>query len=137
VGSGGLTIPEGGKGGRAAARAHTRHAAGYGRWWLRARLPGGERRHHNAGYKTPDETPDGTKQDHTRNTTKDPSELFRAGVGAVIDRGDLAEGELGVALGGGEALMAEKLLDGAEIGAFLQQVRTEGMAKGMRVCFRR
>jgi len=46
--------------------------------------------------------------------------LLRSWVGAVVDLGELGGGELGVALGGGEALVAEQLLDGAEVGAFFQ-----------------
>jgi hypothetical protein len=38
----------------------------------------------------------------------------------VVDLLQLCGGELRVALRGGEALVAEKLLDGAQVGAFLQ-----------------
>ena len=41
--------------------------------------------------------------------------------------------ELGVALGGGEALVAEHLLDGAQVGAFFEHVGAEGVAQGVRV----
>jgi hypothetical protein len=38
----------------------------------------------------------------------------------VVDLLQLCGGELRVAVRGGEALVAEKLLDGAQVGAFLQ-----------------
>ena len=59
--------------------------------------------------------------------------LLCAWVGAVVDRGQLGGGELGVALGGGEALVAEQLLNGAQIGAFFEQVGAEGVAQSVRV----
>ena len=45
--------------------------------------------------------------------------LLRPWMSAVVDLGDLGCGELGVALGGGEAFVAEQLLNGAEVCAFL------------------
>jgi hypothetical protein len=46
--------------------------------------------------------------------------LFCPWVRAVVDLGQLRGGQLRVALGGGEAFVAQQLLDGAEVGAFLQ-----------------
>jgi hypothetical protein len=40
--------------------------------------------------------------------------------------------DLGIALGGREARMAEQLLDGAEIGAGAEQMRGEGVPQRMR-----
>ena len=54
-------------------------------------------------------------------------------MGAVVDRGELGGGELSVALGGGETLVAEELLNGAEVGAFFKQVGSEGVAQGVWV----
>ena len=47
--------------------------------------------------------------------------------------GQLRGGELRVALGGGEPLVAEQFLDGAQVGAFFQQMRAEGVAQRVRV----
>ena len=55
------------------------------------------------------------------------------GDGCGRRRGELGGGELGVALGGGEALVAEQFLDGAEVGAFFQQMGAEGVAQCVRV----
>ena len=63
--------------------------------------------------------------------------LFGAGMGAVVDGGELRGGELGVALGGGEALVAEQFLNGAEVGAFFEQMGSEGVAQGVRMNVRR
>jgi hypothetical protein len=54
-------------------------------------------------------------------------------MGLIVDALHLAGGELGVALRGGEALVAEHLLDGAQVGAFLQHVRAEGVAQRVRM----
>ena len=51
----------------------------------------------------------------------------------IVDGHHLLDGKLGVALGGGEALVSEKLLNGTEVGAFLQHVRAEGVAQGVRM----
>jgi len=59
--------------------------------------------------------------------------LLRARVGLVIDGGELVGGELGIALGGAEALVAEEFLDGAQIRALLKQVGTEGVAQRVGV----
>ena len=50
----------------------------------------------------------------------DDSQLAGARVGAVVDLGELGGGELGVALGCGEAFVAEQFLNGAQVRAFLQ-----------------
>ena len=63
------------------------------------------------------------------------SRLFRARMGAVVDLGDLGCGELGVALGGGEAFVAEEFLDGAEVCAFFEHVGSEGVAEGVGMGF--
>ncbi len=54
-------------------------------------------------------------------------------VSCVVDALDLGDGELGVALRGGKALVTEHLLDGAEIGPFFQHVGAERVAQGMRM----
>ncbi len=59
--------------------------------------------------------------------------LFGAGMGAVVDSGQLRGGELSIALGGGEALVAEEFLNGAKVGAFFEQVGAEGVAQGVGV----
>ena len=51
----------------------------------------------------------------------------------VVDLFELRGGELGVALGGGESLVAEQFLDGAEVGAFFKEVSAEGVAEGVGV----
>ncbi len=45
--------------------------------------------------------------------------------------------ELGITLGGGEALMPEEFLNGPQISPFFEHVRTESVAKGMRMHIRR
>ncbi len=57
-------------------------------------------------------------------------------MGFFVDLLDLRDGELGVALRGAEALVAEELLDGAEVGALLKHVGAEGVAQGVRVDIR-
>ena len=57
----------------------------------------------------------------------------RAGMGAVIDLGQLRGGELGVALGCGKALVAQQFLYGAQVGALFKQMRTEGVAQRVRM----
>jgi hypothetical protein len=54
-------------------------------------------------------------------------------MGAVVDRGQLRGGELGVALCSREAFVAEQFLDGAKVGAFFEQVSAEGVAQGVWV----
>ena len=50
------------------------------------------------------------------------------GMGLVVDLKHVSDGELGVALGGGKALVAKHLLNGTQVGAFFQQVSSEGVA---------
>src|SRR3990167_8359574 len=63
--------------------------------------------------------------------------LFRSALGArvgfVVDLHQLTDGDGGVLLRGRERAVAEQLLDGAQIGAFAQEVRGEGVAQGVRV----
>lgn len=54
-------------------------------------------------------------------------------MGLVVDVHKLANRGVGVFLGGGERLMAEEFLDGAEVGAVREEMRRKGMAKGVRV----
>src|SRR5208283_3966622 len=51
----------------------------------------------------------------------------------IINLQHMFHRQLGVTLRGGEALVAEKLLNGAQISAFLQHMRAKGMAQRMRV----
>src|ERR1019366_4018547 len=62
-----------------------------------------------------------------------PPLSFGMRMGAVVNLHHMFDGELRVALGSREALMAEHLLDSSQVGAFLQHVRAEGMAQGMRM----
>ena len=55
--------------------------------------------------------------------------LFRPGVGAVVDGGDLADGQVRIALRGGESRMAQHLLNGSQVGTLLQHVRAKGVAQ--------
>ena len=52
-------------------------------------------------------------------------------MGFVVYLLDLTDGELGVALGGGESFVAEHLLNGAEVGSFFEHVGAEGVAEGV------
>ncbi len=54
-------------------------------------------------------------------------------MGFVVDLLYLTDGELGIALGGGEAFVAEHLLNGAEVGSFFEHVGAEGVAEGVGV----
>jgi len=63
--------------------------------------------------------------------------LLGAGVGAVVDRGQLGGGELGVALRGREALVAKQLLNGTQVSALFEQMGSECVAQGVRVDVRR
>ena len=63
----------------------------------------------------------------------DSDRLFCTRMGSVVHLGYLPHGELGVALRGGEALVAKQLLNGAQIGSLFQHVGSESMAKGMRM----
>ena len=51
----------------------------------------------------------------------------------VVDVLNLGDGELGVALGGREALVAEEFLDGAKVGTVFKHVGAEGVAEGVGV----
>ena len=53
----------------------------------------------------------------------------------VVDLSDLCCRELGVALGGGEAFVAEEFLNGAEVCALFQHVGSEGVAEGVGMGF--
>ena len=59
--------------------------------------------------------------------------LLGSWMGAVVDLGDLADGELGIALGGREPLVAEEFLDGTQVGALFEHVGAEGVAQGVGV----
>src|SRR4029450_2233221 len=61
-----------------------------------------------------------------------PGRRSSAGVGAGVSLEQVLAIDLGIALRGREAGMAEEFLDGAEIGAGAQQMRGEGMAQRMR-----
>ena len=55
----------------------------------------------------------------------------------VVDLRDLPDRELGVALGGRQALVSQQFLDGPQVGTLLQHVRAEGVAQRMGVDLRR
>jgi hypothetical protein len=52
-------------------------------------------------------------------------------MGLIVHMEHVFDGELGVALRGGEALVAEHLLDGAQVSTFLEHVGAEGVAQGV------
>ena len=52
-------------------------------------------------------------------------------VGPIVDRHQMIDVDLGVALGGAQAGVAEHLLDGAQVGALAQQVGGEAVAEGV------
>src|SRR5215470_327040 len=54
-------------------------------------------------------------------------------VGAVVDLHHVLDGELSVLLCGGEALVAEKFLNGTQVCSFRQQMSAESVAQGMRM----
>lgn len=54
-------------------------------------------------------------------------------MGLIVDLRKLRCGELGVALGCGEALMSKQFLNSAEVCAFLQQMCSEGVAQRVRM----
>ena len=56
--------------------------------------------------------------------------LFRFGawMSFVVDLGKVLEVERGVDLGGGDAGMAEHLLDATKVGAIFEEVRVEGVS---------
>ena len=49
-------------------------------------------------------------------------------MGAVVDHFQLRGGQLRVTLRGGEPFVAEQLLNGSQVGALFQQMRSEGVA---------
>ena len=49
----------------------------------------------------------------------------------VVDLHHVFHRKLGVALGGGEPLVAKHLLNGAQVGAFFQHVCAKGVTQGM------
>ena len=53
----------------------------------------------------------------------------RSRMGLVVDFAEVAPRDVGVDLGGGEAGVAEEFLDGAQVGAGLEQVGGEGVAE--------
>jgi hypothetical protein len=55
----------------------------------------------------------------------------------VVDLQHMLHRKLRVALRGGQALVAEQLLNGAQVGAFFQHVRAESMAQRVRMHVRR
>ena len=55
----------------------------------------------------------------------------------VIDGHHVLDRELGIALRGREALVAEEFLDGAQVGSFFEHVGAEGVAKRVRMHFGR
>ena len=55
----------------------------------------------------------------------------------IVDVHHVLDGELGVALRGGQALVAEEFLDGAQVGSLFQHVRAEGVAQGVWMHIRR
>lgn len=60
---------------------------------------------------------------------------YRLGVrmSFVVNVHELADGGMSVFLGGGKRLVAEELLNGAEVGAIGEKMRGEGVAQGVRV----
>ena len=68
---------------------------------------------------------------------RDERLLLGSGMGLVVNVEHVLDGKLGIALGGGKALVAQHLLNGAQVGAFLQHVGSKGVAQCMRVNVRR
>ena len=54
-------------------------------------------------------------------------------MGLVVDMQHMLHRELRVPLRGGEALVAEHLLDRSQVRAFFEHVRSESVAQGMRM----
>src|SRR5579859_6148272 len=54
-------------------------------------------------------------------------------MGFVVDVHELADGGVGVFLGGGEGLVAEEFLNGAEVGAIGEKMGCKGVAEGVRM----
>ena len=63
----------------------------------------------------------------------EPNPLFRSRMSLIVNLQHVLDGKLGVALGGGKALVAEHLLDRAQVSAFLQHVSSEGMPQRVRM----
>ena len=61
--------------------------------------------------------------------------FYGAGVGFVVDFSHVVGGDVGVDLGGDEVGVAEEFLDGAEVGAVVEEVGGEGVAQGVRAWF--
>src|SRR5215471_9918611 len=61
------------------------------------------------------------------------SKKLGVGMGFVVDVHELADGGMGVFLRGGKGLVAEKFLDGSEVGAIGEEMRGESVAQRMRV----
>ena len=57
----------------------------------------------------------------------------RPGMSLVVHRQNVFHGKLRVTLRGGEPLVPEHLLNGAQVRAFLQQVGAESVPQGVRV----
>ena len=68
---------------------------------------------------------------------RNPKEvLLRPRMGLVVNLEHVFDGELSVTLGGRKTLVAEHLLNRAQIGSFLQHVGSEGVAQGVRMDLR-
>lgn len=67
---------------------------------------------------------------------RDPKVLLRPRMGLVVNLEHVFDGELSVTLGGRKTLVAEHLLNRAQIGSFLQHVGSEGVAQGVRMDLR-
>src|SRR3989454_4522472 len=61
--------------------------------------------------------------------------LFRSGVGMrlIVDAHQLADRSVRVFLRGGQRLVSEQLLNGAQIGSIGEEMRGEGVAQGVRM----
>src|SRR5580704_4701159 len=59
--------------------------------------------------------------------------LFGAWVRLVVDREYVLGRQLRVALGGGETLVAQHLLNCTKVGPLFEHVRAKGMAQGVRM----
>ena len=59
--------------------------------------------------------------------------LFCAGMSLIVDLQNVLHRKLRVALGRGQALVAEQFLDSSQVGAFFQHVRAKGVAQGVRM----
>jgi hypothetical protein len=59
--------------------------------------------------------------------TLSSASLLRPRMGLIVDRQHVLHGKVGVALSGGEPLVAQHFLDGTQVGAFLEQVCAESV----------